>query len=278
MPVTAQQPRVCVFPRFLSRSRCCCCRCFCCRCCGYNGFLVHECDIVATEGAAGRDGHAAVDVGGMVMLVVLLVLLELVVVREGGGREGEEGLLIFTCLRVVVPCGGPLAAAAARAVVVAAVGAVGILRRSGAFFDSVRRKARKAYYPIRFAAGAAVTLSAVRMVVVRDLAAIIASTPTPLAARAPSVTAAVAAHAAAPATVAAAPDPQPPQRRRGRGKDVAVADRRPNAVGRKGRRRNGGRRRRGRERRGGGGALANAITDGPRGGPPIMSCGPGGCE
>lgn len=56
---------------------------------------MHECDVVATERAAGRDGHAAVDVGGMMMLVMLLVLLELVVVREGGGRKSKRKVLVF---------------------------------------------------------------------------------------------------------------------------------------------------------------------------------------
>jgi len=53
--------------------------------------LAHERDVVAAEGAAGRDGHPAVEVGGVVVLVALLVLLELVVVGEGGGREGGHG-------------------------------------------------------------------------------------------------------------------------------------------------------------------------------------------
>jgi len=89
MTVPTQQPRVLVLPRFL---RCgCCCRCCCCcgGCC--DGFLAHERDVVAAEGAAGRDGHPAVEVGGVVVLVALLVLLELVVVGEGGGREGGHG-------------------------------------------------------------------------------------------------------------------------------------------------------------------------------------------
>ena len=92
MTISRQQPRILVLPRFLRGGGCCCCCCCCCccGCCG-DGFLTHECDVVAAEGAAGRDGHAAVEIGGVVVMVVLLVLLELVVVREGGRREGGEG-------------------------------------------------------------------------------------------------------------------------------------------------------------------------------------------